>query len=420
MASVGVMDVSGWTRTSSAPREGSGLSRIGAPERAAFSLSPDSAASSSPGTESRGDLGTAAPSAARSNSNAAAIAPKPATEPMASEKPIAERTRPDERRHAMLGHPMPTADRAAVEVSTSEEDSPPSAVSEEASEAGEQGSTEEGVTQDTAEAATDATLAPTTPPAPAPPSAAAPSGSAATAGESSSDVEAEGEGLDRTGSALGAVPQDETGTDPGGQTVTSQAGAQSFASALAATGLESTPNPTLLDGQDLVAQSQQAGAGQARDVPGSGTGAPAAQTAPPVPLGAVPMTIGLRALGATSRFEIRLDPIELGRIEVSLDIDRTRNAVSASLVVERPETLALLKRDASSLQQALSQAGLDASQGIALSLRGGDQGGRNERGAAPRQPGGASSAVEGIDSSPVIELPQLRALRAVGGLDIRI
>ncbi len=66
----------------------------------------------------------------------------------------------------------------------------------------------------------------------------------------------------------------------------------------------------------------------------------------PVPLGAVPMTIGLRALSGSNNFEIRLDPKDLGRIEVNLAIDTGTNTVQATLMVDRPETLALLQRDA--------------------------------------------------------------------------
>lgn len=70
-----------------------------------------------------------------------------------------------------------------------------------------------------------------------------------------------------------------------------------------------------------------------------------------------------------SRFQIRLDPAELGRIDVRLDVDKS-GAVSARMTVERPETLDLLQRDQRALQQALQQAGLDASRtSLEFSLR---------------------------------------------------
>jgi flagellar hook-length control protein FliK len=70
-----------------------------------------------------------------------------------------------------------------------------------------------------------------------------------------------------------------------------------------------------------------------------------------------------------SRFQIRLDPPELGRIDVKLDLDK-HGTVNARMFVERPETLDLMLRDQRALQQALQQAGLDTSKtNLEFSLR---------------------------------------------------
>jgi len=70
-----------------------------------------------------------------------------------------------------------------------------------------------------------------------------------------------------------------------------------------------------------------------------------------------------------TRFQIRLDPADLGRIDVKLDLDKS-GTVSAHMVVERPETLDLMMRDQRALQQALQQAGLDTSKtSLEFSLR---------------------------------------------------
>ncbi|MGU3540317.1 flagellar hook-length control protein FliK [Methylobacterium sp. A54F] len=141
---------------------------------------------------------------------------------------------------------------------------------------------------------------------------------------------------------------------------------------------------------------------------------------PPVPLGQVPMTIGLRSLAGSSQFEIRLDPADLGRIDVKLDIDKERGTVMTHLVVERIETLAMLQRDAGSLQQALTQAGLDPSEGgINLSLRGDGAGGQGsaERDAQPRS---APRSFQDPDTRTTLDAAPLRTLRSLGGLDIRI
>jgi flagellar hook-length control protein FliK len=88
-----------------------------------------------------------------------------------------------------------------------------------------------------------------------------------------------------------------------------------------------------------------------------------------VPLGAVPVEIGLKSLAGINHFEIRLDPVELGRIEVRLEID-AEGGVKAHLSVDRVETLALLQRDAKTLERAFDQAGLKLSDGsVDLSLR---------------------------------------------------
>jgi len=70
-----------------------------------------------------------------------------------------------------------------------------------------------------------------------------------------------------------------------------------------------------------------------------------------------------------TKFQIRLDPADLGRIDVKLDLDKS-GTVNAHMVVERPETLDLMMRDQRALQQALQQAGLDTSKtSLEFSLR---------------------------------------------------
>ncbi len=61
-----------------------------------------------------------------------------------------------------------------------------------------------------------------------------------------------------------------------------------------------------------------------------------------------------------NRFLIRLDPPELGRIDVRMQMDDAGN-LNARLTVERPETLEFLQRDVRALERALAQAGLDSS-----------------------------------------------------------
>lgn len=70
-----------------------------------------------------------------------------------------------------------------------------------------------------------------------------------------------------------------------------------------------------------------------------------------------------------SRFQIRLDPPELGRIDVRMQVDGDGN-VHARMTVERAETLDLMQRDQRSLEKALAQAGLDSGKtSLEFSLR---------------------------------------------------
>jgi len=67
-------------------------------------------------------------------------------------------------------------------------------------------------------------------------------------------------------------------------------------------------------------------------------------------------------------FDIRLDPPELGRVEVRLELGPD-NRVSAVLSAERADTLADLQRSARDLEKALAEAGLDLSEdGLSFSL----------------------------------------------------
>ncbi len=119
-----------------------------------------------------------------------------------------------------------------------------------------------------------------------------------------------------------------------------------------------------------------------------------------------------------TRFQIRLDPAELGRIDVQLDIDKS-GQVNARLVVEKAETLDLMQRDQRGLEKALHQAGLDSAKtNLEFSLKqnnGGDsqQQGRNGNG---RQAQGNNGLAESSDVPPTINL--YRASLSASGVNI--
>ncbi len=92
-----------------------------------------------------------------------------------------------------------------------------------------------------------------------------------------------------------------------------------------------------------------------------------------------------RRLGQERQEQFRnpLDPAELGRIDVRIDID-SNGQVTSHLTVEKPETLSMLRQDAPQLQRALDDAGLKTgNNGLQFSLR--DQSsGQNSGGDTPR------------------------------------
>jgi Flagellar hook-length control protein len=76
--------------------------------------------------------------------------------------------------------------------------------------------------------------------------------------------------------------------------------------------------------------------------------------------------------GGNTRFEMRLDPPELGRIEVRLEVTRDHR-VSAVIAADNPAALSDLVRHARELEQSLQAAGLELSeQGLSFDLRQGD------------------------------------------------
>ena len=123
------------------------------------------------------------------------------------------------------------------------------------------------------------------------------------------------------------------------------------------------------------------------------------------------------------RFEIRLDPPELGRVEIRMDVTRD-GQVTTHLVVERSETLDLLQRDARALERALQNAGLDTSEGgLKFSLK--DQGEAHDMAGDDQAdksglPGDADDSADEMLDTPIEALAHGRNYVANSGLDIRI
>ncbi|MDP6876591.1 MAG: flagellar hook-length control protein FliK [Alphaproteobacteria bacterium] len=87
----------------------------------------------------------------------------------------------------------------------------------------------------------------------------------------------------------------------------------------------------------------------------------------------VAMHLSKAVQNGIDRLSIRLDPAELGRVDVKLEVGHDGRAI-ALVAAERPETLELLKSDARALEKALQDAGLETDAGsLSFSLSQGDQ-----------------------------------------------
>jgi flagellar hook-length control protein FliK len=149
----------------------------------------------------------------------------------------------------------------------------------------------------------------------------------------------------------------------------------------------------------------------------------ASETSRPTPLHIVPVEIGARVLAGNKRFDIRLDPAELGRVDVSLEIS-DKGDVSARLTVDRVETLHMLQRDARTLERAFEQAGLKPSDGgVEISLRDpSDQSGsRQQQRQDEEGPRTRRAWVETTEESALVaETVPLRRAGRLGGVDLSV
>jgi hypothetical protein len=128
--------------------------------------------------------------------------------------------------------------------------------------------------------------------------------------------------------------------------------------------------------------------------------------------------------GRNSRFDVALDPLGLGMVNVSIDIGAD-GKLSAQFAFERPETAAEMKGRSQELQRALEQAGFDLSKN-GLDFDGGhgrERGGAN--GDQPRHQTARAQAFQqallAADAADALPAQPLRwSDRSRAGLDVRI
>jgi flagellar hook-length control protein FliK len=200
----------------------------------------------------------------------------------------------------------------------------------------------------------------------------------------------------RAGTFAAAITSDSSGS-AGSQTASAGAKAD-------ATGL---PNFGI-----LAANASAASAGTAASA--------AANASNTVPVAGLAVAIASRAQDGSSQFGIRLDPPELGRIEVRLGVD-SDGRVTSHITVDRADTLQLLQDQQPQLQQALDQAGLKtADNGLQFTLRDQSFAGQQNNGGNGTQQNTPQLVIPDADL-PTVQSAQIYNRLGLGtGVDISV
>jgi Meckel syndrome type 1 protein len=132
-----------------------------------------------------------------------------------------------------------------------------------------------------------------------------------------------------------------------------------------------------------------------------------------------PVVVSLALGRGEEALTVTLDPVELGRVEVS--IGQGKEAGQVRIVAERAETLALLQRDQRELDRALNQAGLgDMARSLSFSLAS-DQGRQqHQQGAAHQGSPQFSGILGGPEADRLIAPAPYPARSATSLLDIAV
>ena len=123
---------------------------------------------------------------------------------------------------------------------------------------------------------------------------------------------------------------------------------------------------------------------------------------------------------------IKLDPGNLGKVEVTMEVS-SDGRLLAVIAADKPETLAMLQKDAQALEQSLRDSGLKTGQdSLNFMLReqnqngqGGDDG-RGRRGGRGQGDDVADAGQIGGDARMIAQAANAQRAAARGGLDIRI
>ncbi len=119
----------------------------------------------------------------------------------------------------------------------------------------------------------------------------------------------------------------------------------------------------------------------------------------------------------SSKIQIQLDPVELGKLEIKLDV-AADGKTGVTITADNKSTLDALQRDMAGLQRALADAGLKTDSGsLSFNLRGGQQENHPSSHAAQSY---RDAAPEEEEIVPLATLSRSYVVNLADGLDIRI
>lgn len=183
--------------------------------------------------------------------------------------------------------------------------------------------------------------------------------------------------------SIGGKAEGATGAEAG--TTPAQA-APSAAARTAAAPLQPIGDAVASAANAQPAAAAPAGSAESARAQAGGATASTADARAPAPAQQVAQAIVRKFNGQSTRFEVRLDPPELGKIQVRIDVQRD-HSVTAAIAADDAGALTQLARAAREIADALQAAGLNLSEdGLSFSLA--DQGDANafaerERSRAP-------------------------------------
>ena len=249
-----------------------------------------------------------------------------------------------------------------------------------------------------------------------------------TAPDAAKPVAAKGSRIDltKTSATAGAPPAATTVSATPGASATLAEALLTVADQAPKSGFEKAAQGQLLDARSDIASPAPSPA----DPGTSATTTPATLIhAAAVAVRGAPQTVANLAAqivkkldGRSSQFNVQLDPIGLGKVDVRIAIGAD-GRMSAAMSFDTPQAAAELKSRSVELRQAMEQAGFDLSGGMSFDVASD----RGQGGQAQNQQPDAGAAFHGrafqaaLDTADAAPPPQLTLRRtALAGVDIRI